>query len=73
MQKPSKAEAIMDRGGIARVRQTLDALETDDHPERWFAREPCEYGHRNCSRVEHGPCSDELMSILENQQGRPRT
>jgi hypothetical protein len=60
MRELSKAEAIMNYGGISQVRKILDTLDAD--------LEPCEYGHFDCSRVEHGPCSDELMGIFENQK-----
>jgi hypothetical protein len=34
-------------------------------------REPhvCEYGHYDCSTSEHGPCSNELIGIIETQNG----
>jgi hypothetical protein len=67
MQKPSKAEAIMYRHGLERVRMMVDeddAQALADEPRD----KPCEYYHFDCSRVEHGACFDELMGIFENHK-----
>ena len=63
----SKAEAIMQWGGIDAVQKRLDAY--DAMPANPYNEaQPCEYGHFDCSINCAGACHDELLCLVESQE-----
>lgn len=48
----------------------MDAYEYADKVNSSPAPKPCKYGHRDCSLVDGGMCSDEMLSKAEAREAR---